>query len=436
MVYNSHLGNFSQLPPEIREQIWLELAPVGQDTKLERVQKADLSILRTSKYLHNEISSVLFWHSALELELSSTYFSATGWVVAHFEHGRSQRKANHSPDDTRATWIFKSPADAKARGFYDFPFDKVDEVIVNLFAPDPRDGAKLFLLYKKVIELVDILKSTGTIQKLTLRLRKNWGQDWRDNRRRVNKSMAYRHEADSRYDYDVVVVPFCTLWNIKAVSVEAHSKELESAMNWTIINWVVGTVLARAKKRFNLADFQADVLAWQAVDCRAQCDFIWIHHLLWELPPTATANEQRLEFFSHWFEEGYSGCSDFEQRIFRIITLYPEIIELYDPDLQILEELHSTMVCLHHYIRIYSSKRKLPEAKDFWDPEAWTKAFPSGISAAKLTIVRSLLNLGVYTDYVRRVKCFSTTAGVIQEWRSSGLCQTDISASSSTSWEK
>jgi len=53
---DSRLGRFAGLPLEIRRLIWLELAPAGRDRGLESVQKTDLSILRTSRHLYEEMN--------------------------------------------------------------------------------------------------------------------------------------------------------------------------------------------------------------------------------------------------------------------------------------------------------------------------------------------------------------------------------------------
>lgn len=78
---NPTLGIFATLPPEIRRLIWEDFHPRGHDTSSSsRVRnKTDLSILRTSRKIYEEVSTVIFSNDWLEFEISPLH-GRDSWV--------------------------------------------------------------------------------------------------------------------------------------------------------------------------------------------------------------------------------------------------------------------------------------------------------------------------------------------------------------------
>ncbi|KAL1979557.1 hypothetical protein VTN96DRAFT_5570 [Rasamsonia emersonii] len=416
------LGLFSRLPYEVREQIWLEFAPTGQDMCLRCTQKTDLRILCTSRDLYDEISRVLYQTSSLEFDLSPIHQPGKIWTTVHFKQGRHQQRVN-------ARWILHSLADARSRGFHHLPFDRIDNVIVNLSAPNPKGAGRLFWLWQKVTDLVSLFKEAATtIRNLTIRLQKcnnKNGQDWLDRWGTANQSI-FR-----LYDHDVVVVPFCTLRNLETIDVETHSKELEDTIDWKIMNWAMNAVWDRSWNHCVSADYtkgDEDGIAEHDVDRKVASDYFWIYKELWNYAEGNAANLARRNFLSSWFAQGSSGYSKFEQQILRINSLYPDIIQAYDPDMVGLSEMHLALVCLYHHARSLHGRRNNTEEPDYWDQEVWELAFPFGIPRSMLDEYRDkiepLLDWDTYFDYVEEKGGFlSTFNHVLEEWKSNRSSQ-------------
>ncbi|PGH03765.1 hypothetical protein AJ80_08635 [Polytolypa hystricis UAMH7299] len=229
------LGLFSRLPLEVRQMIWSEFVPFGQDTNRDlRVQKADLRILRTSRDLHDEISRFIYLGSCLEFSVSPIYDPQDHWTTVSFSRGAPGNRTN-------ATWIFKSRANTRSRGFDHLPFHKVDHIIVNLFAPNPNFGKKLHNLRLKVDFLVDLLGRGSHIEDLTVHLAKRDGQDWVEKPGGpANQTIKLLPSSYSPFDYEVVVVPLFSLRNLGNINVSTHCAELEEAMDWAILDWALG----------------------------------------------------------------------------------------------------------------------------------------------------------------------------------------------------
>lgn len=421
----SKLGMFGRLPYEVRELIWLEFMPRAQDTsegkRPKGKPKADLSIIRTCRFLSREITAVIHHRCSMEFELSHLHRPGTLWTTVRFQRGYDRERNEGGLEDTRPRWLLESPSNARDRGFSTLPFHKLDDVTVTLFAPDPTAPSKLFLLLEKVENLVALFKRAKFIQKITIRLKKQNGCDWfRHGAYAPNRTLP----SEGRYDYNVVAVPFCTLRNVGCVEVQAHSKELEDRMDWTVIKWATKTVRNRSWNRCvsSSKKYKAGETAEHDLDRWLAGDFLLAHREFWDHVDSATANRMRRDFLCLWFCPENDDDSAFERRILQIPKDYPEVIQEYDPNLDLLDGMHSALVCLHHWLRLWECEGKGRKTSMFSvrNSMMWEQAFPQGIpgpASNDYAGLKSMISQRVYSPYLKKGGMFSNMGHVIESWR-------------------
>ncbi|KAK2882476.1 hypothetical protein FQN49_000306 [Arthroderma sp. PD_2] len=281
MAQNYGLGNFTKLPYELREQIWLEFFPVEQDneaaserTSIQTSAKTDLRILRASKCLYHEISPVIYSKTCLYFDLSPLPSESFPFWSAL----RLRRRINKDTVyDGGAVWRLESSYDERSTHFDNFPFDKVTAIELSLTAPE--DPPQFFWLWRNVIRTIELLKKAPSLPHLTIQLRK--GKDlnvdevfgefpteepgysyysqclreflpkrkflsWVDTC--VGNHSKYIYNSHGQYIYDILVIPFYSLLrNTTSVHVEAHSKEIKDKMDWTKIHNADGVLSRRVK---------------------------------------------------------------------------------------------------------------------------------------------------------------------------------------------
>ncbi|KAK2782336.1 hypothetical protein FQN52_000981 [Onygenales sp. PD_12] len=309
MACSTPLGKFGKLAPELRFMIWENLAPVGKDTAGEPAEKADLSILRASKYLYHEISDTIYSHAVLEFDVSPFDNPNEKLVSAFFKRGYHQELIG---DDERPEWVLKSVEDALERGFGSLPWSKFEAVVVNFMAPDHEDGGQIFREWQKACDLVRLFRKADVINKLVIRLKKgknlDWVRSWSYNGHRglLTRSLQY-YQSTCRSDYDAVVLPFCLLQNLRDLVVEPHSPELREAMDWTVIDHALST--ARSA-RDGAGASRKDIKEMEIV-----------HHMsmygsVWEKLRGRMAMEIRDELLlCYWDDDTSNGLSQFEMDI-------------------------------------------------------------------------------------------------------------------------
>ena len=176
---------------------------------------------------------------------------------------------------------------------------------------------------------------------MTICLQKYYGQDWFDEWQVVNQNLIHL----CLTHHDVVVVPFCTLQNLKAIDVETHSEKLQDMIDWKIIDWAMDAVWDRSWNCSISSNYGGDEIAEHDANRKVASGYFWIHEKLWKYAEGSTANMLHLTFLSKWLVHGYS---EFEKQILQIINIYLEIIQTYDPEMALLEEMHGALVCLDH----------------------------------------------------------------------------------------
>ncbi|EER24337.1 hypothetical protein CPC735_057070 [Coccidioides posadasii C735 delta SOWgp] len=390
------LGLLSWLPYEIREQIWLEFLPAGADP-----EKTDLRILRTTRYLYNEISEIFFLHSRLEFILSPRQTLRDSGLTVLFYRQKSFRDTR--PVWEPARWDLETMADIRDRGFYNVPFHKIPKVVVSIAAPNYHEGCQLYSLWQKARILADLLRMGSIIEKLEIRLQPRGLFDW---------GMWCWASSTGRYDHDVVVMPFCALPNLLSLEIKHDPLTDNRALDWETMNWAMGRPLPD-------------------IDGRMAEDYFWMHCELLKWIHGPVADVQRRDFFAHWFLQGRSGYSPFESEVARIVSAYPEIIRVHNFDMDIIHEAHQTMVCLYYHCRKRAQARLggdstwiFPEPDmTTWDPQLWYLCFPRGIprstSRRYRDDIKPLVGCYLPNAYKRIVRAgglFSTMPFLIERW--------------------
>ncbi|KAJ9208438.1 hypothetical protein DTO280E4_3385 [Paecilomyces variotii] len=410
---NMILGLFSGLPYEIREMIWKEFFPTSrhQHPLMSQRQKTDLSVLRANRALYDEISTLLYKNSCLTFTLTPAYVS---WAVVTLDQSKEHSNDRHI--GAKPIWSLESLADAKSRGFDNLPFHKIETVNVNLHPPNPRKKGEIFFLWRKVTDLVTIFKKAKRIHDLTIWLKKGIDGDWVDKWMKPHTSALYQID-HCRCDHDVVCLPFCTLRNVEEIWIETHSKELEDAIDWRIINVAMHTVWDRCWESVpSSRDYK---ISGHDVDRAVAADYFSMHVDLWKNPMEPEANLARRDFLSTWFEQGISGKSEFESQVLRITIDYPEIIKAYDWEMEFLDYMHTAMVCLYLHMKSLRGKLEDPE---YWDQGVWSSVFPKGIPAMDSDeyweeLYPEFIDRDLYLDYMDKNTFLSTIGKLIWKWQ-------------------
>lgn len=362
---STSLGEFARLPFEVRELIWLEFTPSGEDTPFEKHrQKTDLSILCTSRYLNGEICHTIFSRTYLKIELSPVYKLDRKWMTVELYHHHYRL----STPPRKAKWVIKGPEDVRSRGLYNFLFHRIGSVVVDVCAPNPQDMSSLFTLWQKVDKLVKVFQETSKIEDLGIHLVKRDGLDWINKDLQANASLGRGY-----YDHDIVVVPLCGLRNVRKIHIGVHSEEVEKAIDWSVMSW------AQNSSNLRIDDYEETFDDY--MDRRMATTYYRLHKKLWMRTPGRAADELRLDLLRRWFVQGFSGVSEFEERMIKIITAYPETFGRVDPGLCFLESIHKTMVCMYQYAQVTGFAPN-NEGPDYWDQRAWDRLFPVEVPAS------------------------------------------------------
>ncbi|KAL1961880.1 hypothetical protein VTN77DRAFT_960 [Rasamsonia byssochlamydoides] len=323
---NPSLGAFAALPPEIRLLIWDYFYPSGHDTPSARKRnKTDLSILRASRQLYEEISTHLFAHlDYVEFEVSPVY--RRGWWIDFYDSWH------------RSRWTFHDGDDAKARGFLGLPYAEMKiEIHILLLAPDPKDPGQLTCLWQKVNELIRFLQEMDSIGCLTIRLEDTETTAWLD--RDKGKPTVSIHEPHDRRlwvdkpyypntDFEVVLLPFHCLDNIKEIEIYASDEfeEMPAGSFLTFHDSLVSIAAQIWRKsdyypRYSSTTTDEDRDANQRDVDEFRCRYV-TRLLDWKLNRLGgnTADMLRLERFSRWFAENcVGGYADYEEKKTRAI---------------------------------------------------------------------------------------------------------------------
>jgi hypothetical protein len=153
------LGTFSRLPKELRILIWKELVLERRRTKIMRMLKQDLTILRTNHQLNTEITTEIYGSRVLIFHVTSSALLASSNPCPNLP------STIEVYDQLGSSWRlyprFHKPVDQQAHSssvWKDLPFHKLKATRFEVETPDPSDPAQLILVWNKLCWLMDFLQ--------------------------------------------------------------------------------------------------------------------------------------------------------------------------------------------------------------------------------------------------------------------------------------
>lgn len=188
------LGDFSKLPFEIRELIWLEFFPAGQKKEPEAQPntartsaEVDLRGLRASKGLYNEISHVIYSKTHISFDPSfSDKENEALWAAVRFK----RRVRRHVIDHGALLRLENSTSKRDAR-FDNFPFDKVASIEI--------DVSRLPRFASNVVRIIELLKRSPALSPMVIQYQRHSYSIYRRNGPMDPYPDSHRDQARSRY---------------------------------------------------------------------------------------------------------------------------------------------------------------------------------------------------------------------------------------------
>ncbi|OJJ43906.1 hypothetical protein ASPZODRAFT_19206 [Penicilliopsis zonata CBS 506.65] len=382
-IQDCGLGDFGNLPPEMRSCIWDHLCPHDST-------QTDLSILRASKCLHEEISHHFYSRISLDVNVSPKF------ERLQFLEIYSRKWNKH--------WFLPTQSYARRRGFQSLPYHKVD-LTINIHAPNPRDPGQMITLWKRMKALSRILQRASKIKSLKLCFQRGEGkQDWQGSIRDGQASSSIRCGDLDIPDYFMALIPLCSLKSIQEFQISADCQEFFDAIDWSLINssreFILKGVLPSQDGNNDGNNGNSDNYL-PILD-----EFRDISHLVAELSfmldlklddmDGHTANMLRLDRFSRWFRNGRTGLSPYQRQIRHLLHRYPDIVRYHDPFLADLRKRHIQLVATYHVE--FGHGRTFPCR--VWDSAEWDCHYPRGIDPLRRDLVQ--LYWEDYMVYVQR----------------------------------
>lgn len=294
--------------------------------------------------------------------------------------------------------VIADEQDARKQGLYDLPFEQIDEVAVRLYAPTSDNPGQSFILFDKVVNLVDMLRCAPAIEKISIVLEALHEQEWHHESVTIGgvKESFFVPWAD---DCDLMVVPFCSLKNVGGVCVHARSKELEWLIDWSVIDWAVGVVRdrswqayipdparARATRRFDTTTYYASYThrpdrstPGTDVDRKVAEYYLRVHVNLMRHDFRDTGRHQRRDLLKRSFAYNSATTmttspSSFERDMMHISENYPDLLRKYDRAIEVLLHMQRIIVCAYDRTKPAADTDNYTDTMtqfDSWNEAAW-----------------------------------------------------------------
>jgi hypothetical protein len=377
------MGLFFRLPPELRIMIWVYLFSTIH-TRLPNGRKPNtnpLSILRTSRYLYNEISSHLYDNCTENIFMKPAY-DEDEWMRIRLES-----------TNMRVDLIFKDKA-AADKHFQNFPHHQ-SKVIIHLEPPKQDDPGQLVLLWKKSVAMVDLIINTIAPHPVSL-FSKGWQSSeppfhWQYAREDFFKMGGLQETIQSPYsyfpDHDIVTLPFISprLWF-------EDPAEMATLTDCEFFNHRVDIRRLFYPKGLEhrmegLFAFTKETAAAAIERALLETD-IFLENSLDELPGR-TASFLRRDRFKDWFEDGQSWESAYQVAYSEKLSTCPWVVMHTDPWLINSNMRYITLILIHH--QMYCLKRGYGVEEEFgvfteWNSCMWSDMFRLGLP--ELSVLR------------------------------------------------
>lgn len=347
MFSDPSLGTLSRLPPEIRLQIWshfsLKQTPYGPADLVPLTSiEPRLALLLASRRIYDEVTEHLYKNVTLRFQIDPSY-QHRSWLTVKSNIGIS--------------WHLQNVDDAVSRGFGALPYEKPKAIRINITAPDGRDPGQIVCLWKKCLDLGELLgKSFGGRRNIEILLenRKDlqWFQDGLPqmsvsatrNRCKCSPQDGQIDRPDKTFiqkdDIRIVLTAFQHLRNIKEIKIcppqdkrrsfKDYTNHLENLlMQKEVFRTLVGPPNSRNEPIFQQ---KRDDLS---MNLDRELDFL----------PGETAEIMRSDRFGSWYSNGLGRKPSYEDELEKSLKArdpeyYSKSIQLvlrYEPMLKLLQ---------------------------------------------------------------------------------------------------
>lgn len=403
----SPLGTFAKLPYELRLIIWGYIFCLELHGPLK---KENLSILRTSQALHNEITN--FNYNTVDIYITPEFHKGTSVFLRRSREPRS----------------LVSYQDYK---FKTVPFDKVN-VAIHLDAPDPADPGQLLLMYTKGKMLVSSMNSIAypcPFRHISIQYHQYHGIDWHCDST-PNESVKY--QGRRWLDREIAFIPFLKLKNVKGLTVLPSNRRMERAVHRGFINYGSDFIIRNGELEGN-----ASIYKDEPAYATSSPMFNDINHMIADIEfffdtkldhlPGCTSDMLRLCRWAEWFKDGtdiyspYGNCflySPYSNWFLYVLRFYPECARKHDYGLSKFLNRFAIMV-----MTSTSIMGRGPKPYGNWDHQIFykTKRFTHGYPPlSQPDLVEKGLLVSIWDRYIppeRLLPSFSRLYVAAMGWR-------------------
>lgn len=318
MASGSGLGAFNMFSYDIRSLIWSEAFSTEPSSPKQGCLDAYTSLLRASKGMYNEINEFLFYGCVLEILLVPIPIPLFKISLGHLP----PQPRSLSPVRQGSV---QPPINAlQPESLSLFPFHILDQVVVRLASPCALERVGVFYLWKNTKTTINVLKSAGTLGRLTLSFQGG----------HLNLNPSYKPSFNG-FDHNFFVRPFNRLRRVATIiEVTTDSEVAASAVDLATTNRTLGIKHE----------------AWSERELRLELTKDWYNVCLLAATPgqgwsnsLRTLQQLHQEILVEWLRETRSGELQFIRQINWIWANCREVIWELDPSLSLFTKARNAL---------------------------------------------------------------------------------------------
>lgn len=363
MALNPGLGILTAFPRELRDRIWEYLL---RDSSLTFIQTSHQILTEASPIRHR----IMYNNAVLKFRVSPTYHYKS-WLSVEFNSASEK--------------ILQDLSHAKRIGFFDFHFEKMNKIVINIEAPDDwKDAGQQICLYKKCVALASLLENAKKgLPRIEIHLIEPSESKWSEGSSTIScflrQHFAYEPTVEeynllgNHFMFDppeIVLQAFYRLRNARSAEICAPSDRFHAGKYDNELSGLTHPV------PFN-PDLDADDLEEQQL-----ADQLFVElDLALDLLPGNTANMLRLARFSSWYDDASGSDSSYEREMKRIIKMWPSR-RVQERRIYSLYERYSGMLIFNRnlstqhrtecsYTDALENAGNSGTTNSSWDQEAW-----------------------------------------------------------------
>lgn len=365
----AQLGHFAKLPVEIRLKIWeflflqIHSANYGSTTPRTSI----LSIVRCSRYLHNETSNHLYDGLTFGIHIWPNYSEAR-WVTMKMISCHSH-----------VIWDVKDK-NISQKVLSNFPFHRAQkpEISVKIQSVSPKDHGQIVQLWQTVNGLVDILVTLQHPPHVRVKLKGRWHLHEKP------KQHCLKHDTYVP-DHDIAILPFSRLswWDyslpadFNAIILKDPKRQFSRSYQFRING------SSKVNRFRQISKHEIDDLKLLQIVIRMGID----KEL--DIMRGETADHLRLQRFQQWFSPGDGWESSYHKQLIIDLTDHHCAFMDIDSRLRAARRRYMMALLMHHAAHAAlelgeapaSAGTKQSLAYTGWDPTVFSKVWPNGIPA-------------------------------------------------------